>query len=91
MATLSYQYTEHKAVKGTFVAFEFWSVTDAKQNPLASICIEINFQSLPLMKVDDKYVSKELYIEFESLCVDPKLYRTPEKLIDFLKRCGISN
>lgn len=88
MATLSYQYTEHKRIKDTICAFEYWTVVDTNLKSLATICLEINFDDQPLMKVGDKYVSHELYMEFENLCVDPLLYRQPQKLIDFLERCG---
>ncbi len=86
MPKLNYQYTEHKRFSDTFIALEYWTV-EMEDKTLTSICLEINFQDLPLMKVGDKYVSHELYTEFEQLCVDPTLYRNPKKLLDFLDRC----
>lgn len=84
-ATLVYEYTEHKSVKGRFVAFEYWSVIS--ENKKTSLTIEIDFEKEPLLKVGDKYVNQALYNEFEVLCVCPTLYRQPEKLDDFIAKC----
>jgi hypothetical protein len=82
--TLVYEYTEHQRKNGLIIAIEHWRVVT--KNSTKNLSIVTDFVNPPHFKCGDVYLPTALLSEFENLCIDPTLYRHPEKLESFIAK-----
>lgn len=82
--TLVYEYTEHQRKNGLIIAIEHWRVVT--KNSTKNLSIVTDFVNPPHFKCGDVYLPMDLLSEFENLCIDPTLYRHPEKLESFITK-----
>ena len=66
------------------VSTEYWRiVTDGRVTNLKIVC---NYEQDPFFIFGDSYLPDSFLTEFEKLCLEPLLHKSPEKLDSFVQK-----
>ena len=81
---LSREPVSHESSDTNIVSTEYWRiVTEGKPLEIKIVC---NFQQPPFFMTGDCYLPDRFLNQFEQLCQELLLHKTPEKLQSFVQR-----
>ena len=83
MESILFDYLEMKNEQGKLFSVEHWRVVSDKEE--VQLKIVSDYEQAPFFMIGENYLPQHLHVEFESLCIDPLLYRNQDKLRRFVE------